>query len=634
MEKIKWTMRQAILGLVIGCTLFAIITQTVVFEVVSRQQIRGESLLNNDETLQRIESEINSYIHSIIIKMQTVYNEKEMVYDLRHTDKKKKGHRDHYWDAWHISERRFEASDQLLAMYIYDNNDHLVSSFRKQPYNYPYDLYDTEQYVNVTHLKSYLNTDNYAVMLSGYHNEEANQDVIRFIMKLHNYDGEKEQYGYYICDFSTSNIANIMTKYISSRDVYLWLQPQGDSAIAQVGNTTREESMIFTELSKLIATSSAVFPEFEDEYGAFYLNSRPSEKYNLHIVMLTPQSLMMHTQSALARTLTVIALFIILVTLLLGILISRYIYRPMAQLNRTIKRIKNGDTELRAKTDGWSEELKVMGDEFNEMLDQIQQMVKEEYEAKVFMERTQYKVLQAQVNPHFLYNTLDTMSGIAASQDCTLVSGLCQSLSAIFRYSLNISDTQSTLQQEMAHVRNYLYVMDVRNGSSVKYTYQIDTDTLEDNIPRITLQPIVENALQHGLRNTRRKDKELIISARHEGDNLVVTIEDNGAGMDAVAMNEELQKAEIGRIEMGKSIGVMNVNARVKDVYGSGYGIRYESKQGEGTKAIITLPVVRENSEEESVTAATDNRDIQMTAKEEQNMEEVLNGGEIQGFVG
>ena len=241
-----------------------------------------------------------------------------------------------------------------------------------------------------------------------------------------------------------------------------------------------------------------------------------------------------------------------------------------------------------------------MGDEFNEMLDRIGQMVEEEYEAKVLMERTQYKVLQAQINPHFLYNTLDTMSGIAASQDCNLVSGLCQSLSAIFRYSLDISDTQSTLQQEMAHVRNYLYVMDVRNGNSIKYTYQIESDTLDDNIPRITLQPIVENALQHGLRNTRRKDKELIISARHEDNKLVITIEDNGAGMDAQAMNEQLRKTDIGRIEMGRSIGVMNVNARVKSVYGDNYGIHFESDKDVGTKALIVLPIIKQKPEIEA----------------------------------
>ncbi len=593
MKKIKWTMRRAILGMVIGCTLFAVIAQTVAFEVTSRQQIRKESLLSNDETLQRIENELNSYIHGLIVKMQTIYTETELIAAMRRDDSTQGEILNYYWSAWRLSEARFDSADQLFAMYIYNNDNKLISSWRKQPVAYPFDLYDGDRYVNESHLRRYLESDNYAVMISGYHNEAANSDILRFCLKLHTYDDNRSQYGYIVCDFNAQNISDLMSKYISSRDVYVWLQPRGDISIAQVGNITKEESKIFSDLTQTIATSSGEFPEFENEYGSFYLNSIAMRKYNLHIVMLTPQSLLLETQSALARTLLLIAGIIILLMLLLGTLISGFIYRPVEALSSTMIRIKNGDTELRVKTDGWSDELKVMGEEFNEMLDRIQKMVEEEYEAKVLMERTQYKVLQAQINPHFLYNTLDTMSGIAASQDCMLVSGLCQSLSAIFRYSLDISDTQATLQQEMAHVRNYLYVMDVRNGNSVKYTYHIDTDTLQDSIPRITLQPIVENALQHGLRMTRRKDKELIITAKHDDGKLFVTIEDNGAGMDADAMNVQLEKADLKQIEMGRSIGIMNVNARIKNVYGNNYGIRYESNHETGTKAIIILPTVK-----------------------------------------
>ena len=254
-------MRRAVIGLVIGCTLFAIVAQTVVFEVISRQQIRRESLLNNDETLQRIEAELDSYIHGNIVKMQTIYTETDMVYAMRHSQKNKKRLLDYYWTAWHLSERRFDSDDQLLAMYIYDNDDTLVSSWRKQPYNYPHDLYNAEQYVNVVHLKNYLRSDDYSVLLSGYHNEAADTDVIRFVLKLHTYDGDRAQFGYLICDYSTQNIANIMSKYISSRDVYVWLQPQGDSPITQVGNTTKEESKLFSDLTTLVATSSDSFPK-------------------------------------------------------------------------------------------------------------------------------------------------------------------------------------------------------------------------------------------------------------------------------------------------------------------------------------------------------------------------------------
>lgn len=190
------------------------------------------------------------------------------------------------------------------------------------------------------------------------------------------------------------------------------------------------------------------------------------------------------------------------------------------------------------------------------------------------------------------------MSGIANAQNCPLVSGICHSLSAIFRYSLNMTDELSTIQNEMDHVRNYLYVMDVRNGSSVAYEYQIDNATLKDRLPRICLQPVVENALTHGLRNTRRKDKKLLIRSEHIGENLVVTISDNGTGMDAEAMNILLEKNDRKRVEAGVSIGILNVNARLKQLFGPEYGLWIESQAGEGTTVTITVPIV--SSEEEN----------------------------------
>lgn len=184
------------------------------------------------------------------------------------------------------------------------------------------------------------------------------------------------------------------------------------------------------------------------------------------------------------------------------------------------------------------------------------------------------------------------MSGIANAQNCTLVSGLCHSLSAIFRYSLNMTDEFSTVQKEMAHVRNYLYVMDVRNGSSIAYEYQIDSDTLQDSLPRICIQPVVENAITHGLRKVRRKDKKLLIRSEHIDGNLVVTVKDNGIGMDAQDMNQQLLRNDLKRVESGVSIGILNVNARLKKIFGEAYGLWIESQPGEGTSVKLTVPAV------------------------------------------
>lgn len=135
-------------------------------------------------------------------------------------------------------------------------------------------------------------------------------------------------------------------------------------------------------------------------------------------------------------------------------------------------------------------------------------------------------------------------------------------------------------------------MMDVRNGSSIAYEYQIDSDTLNLSLPRICLQPIVENAITHGLRNVRRKDKRLRISAKRSAGKLVVTISDNGIGMNADEMNRALEANDPKRVESGVSIGILNVNARLKRLFGRIYGLRIESEPGEGTTVILMVPAV------------------------------------------
>ena len=284
-------------------------------------------------------------------------------------------------------------------------------------------------------------------------------------------------------------------------------------------------------------------------------------------------------------------ILVLLVMLLEGNqLVSRKISKPIRELDASVKTYEAG-----GKPDiyiGGSSEIRHLGHSVQKSYEQIEELMDEIIQQQNERRKSELDALQSQINPHFLYNTLNTMSGIANAQNCPLVSGICHSLSAIFRYSLNMTDELSTMQNEMDHVRNYLYVMDVRNGSTVAYEYQIDNETLNDRLPRICLQPVVENALTHGLRNTRRKDKKLLIRAEHIGENLVITIADNGTGMDAEAMNVLLERNDRKRVETGVSIGILNVNARLKQLFGAEYGLWIQSQAGKGTTVTITVPIV------------------------------------------
>ena len=422
-------------------------------------------------------------------------------------------------------------------------------------------------------------------MISGYHNNEAKKDIVRLVLKLHNYDADRSSLGYLICDINSAAFTSIMSKYVDVEQVCLWLQPLNDQVIAMTGQASESQRRIQKQLAKVVEDYYES-NKLEQEYDGNYLIQVSQENYNLEAFVLVSQSLLTAAQKALIRTLLIIMAGYDLCDYGTCIVCyHRWMTKPVEEMSSTITRIKNGKTQLRVQPVGWSQELTTLGTEFNEMLDRMEVMAQEELQHKMLVERTEYKMLQAQINPHFLYNTLDTMSGIANAQNCPLVSGMCRSLSAIFRYSLNMTDELSTLQNEMAHVRNYLYVMDVRNGSAVAYDYQIDSDTLQDPMPRICIQPVVENALTHGLRNVRRKDKKLLIRSEHVGENLVITVRDNGAGMDAEAMNRLLEQNDMKRVETGVSIGILNVNARLKKLFGKEYGLHIESTGRRGNNS-------------------------------------------------
>ena len=595
MKQKKWTMRTALLVLCISSVVFALLLQTFLFHQSLRRQIRAESISDHEISLNKMQTDLSNFIHTIRGEMLTIYSEQDLTNAMRDAAEQDSSMKEYYWRTWYMARKRFTKEDQVLAMYLYDTRDKLISSYRYNSVTYPRDIYKADYDDNADRVYSYVHGDRTDLMISGYHNPEAKKDIVRFVLKLHNYDADRSSLGYLVCDINSVAFTSIMAKYVDVDQVCLWLQPLDDKVIAMTGQASESQSRIQKQLSKVIQDYYQA-NELQEEYDGNYLIQVSQENYNLEAFVLVSQSLLTVAQKSLIRTLLIIMAAMIGAVAVLVLFVSQWVTKPVEEMSSTITQIKNGEKQLRVQPVGWSQELTTLGTEFNEMLDRMEVMAQEELQHKMLVERTEYKMLQAQINPHFLYNTLDTMSGIANAQNCPLVSGMCRSLSAIFRYSLNMTDELSTLQNEMAHVRNYLYVMDVRNGSTIAYDYQIDSDTLQDPMPRICIQPVVENSLTHGLRNVRRKDKKLLIRSEHVGENLVITVQDNGAGMDAEEMNCLLEQNDMKRVESGVSIGILNVNARLKKLFGKEYGLHIESTIGEGTTVTITVPAVSEDN--------------------------------------
>lgn len=258
------------------------------------------------------------------------------------------------------------------------------------------------------------------------------------------------------------------------------------------------------------------------------------------------------------------------------------------------KKVETGDFSVTECIAG-NDELKVLDDQFNHMVETINALIEENYVQELEKKETELQNLQLQINPHFLYNTLETISSIAALRQAFTVCELCGKLGEIFRYSLGKDYGEFvTVEQEFHHVENYIFIQKVRYGDKFQVSYHIEPEVRQCVLLRFILQPVVENAILHGIAPMTGKGN-LEISVGNEEGRLCVQVQDDGVGMDETgkAELEEFIRSPENRQEERKSIGVRNVHQRVRLACGEQYGVTIDSSPGRGSSFKITFPLCR-----------------------------------------
>lgn len=588
-------LRAKILTMCLGCTFLALILQTAVFYRLSSGFVYDQSKNESESSLKNMQNEINQYVKRIESSLVDIYVEEDFIQALKEKQDIEELRNRFFRRAYDIGTSNFETQDGVVALYLYTPENEIVSTYRRAvtpKHRYAEDIYSNMEQENADIVLKYLKSDDTTMLISSYYNPYREKDILRFVLKLYNNSNRYQKIGYVVCDVDSKVFTAIMEKYRTDSTMFIWLQPDGDRPVTALGTLSSEEEKMYKDMSAQIGSSDSVSMDENKEQVIFRVEQ---SKYNLTAYSILPQSILWRNQKNLSINVILIGVFMIVLTTVLTFLISRSMIRPLGSLMRTIQRIKHGETNLRADTKN-KDEIGELGRNFNEMLDQMEELKEKESKARLLQSQAEYKALQAQINPHFLYNTLETMSSIAEIRGCPEVSMLSQSLSNIFRYSLNMKEQLSTAAQEINHLKNYCYVMSVRMQDNIEYIYDIDETVLQEKIPRISIQPLVENALNHGLRNKRGK-KRVWIGIKRVEEKLEVSVRDNGMGMDAGEINEILQKNEQPQTEKGSSIGLYNINARVKMLYGDEYGIRIESVPNEGTCVYIIMPAGKEGGE-------------------------------------
>lgn len=324
------------------------------------------------------------------------------------------------------------------------------------------------------------------------------------------------------------------------------------------------------------------------------------EDYGLNLLFLFDNQDSLEKRAEIIET--ILPLLLLLMIAVTGVIYwySKDFSSRVELLVKKFRRAETGDLSVSEKISG-TDEIAVLDQQFNRMLGKLDQLIKTSYVQKLENKEAQLKNLQLQINPHFLYNTLETISSIAAVKQVFVVCDICGKLGEIFRYSLGKNYGELVpLEQEMTHIKNYMFIQKIRYGDRLQVFYNIDVDAAHVHIPRFILQPIVENAISHGLSNLTSVGT-LEVSAFEKKDRLYIEIEDDGEGMVREKVAEITRFINTAKpVEGKKNIGIRNVNQRIKLAYGEAYGITIRSAPYQGSRFTIQLPIMRKGEEDET----------------------------------
>lgn len=324
------------------------------------------------------------------------------------------------------------------------------------------------------------------------------------------------------------------------------------------------------------------------------------EDYGLNLLFLFDNQDSLEKRAEIIET--ILPLLLLLMIAVTGVIYwySKDFSSRVELLVKKFRRAETGDLSVSEKISG-TDEIAVLDQQFNRMLGKLDQLIKTSYVQKLENKEAQLKNLQLQINPHFLYNTLETISSIAAVKQVFVVCDICGKLGEIFRYSLGKNYGELVpLEQEMTHIKNYMFIQKIRYGDRLQVFYNIDVDAAHVHIPRFILQPIVENAISHGLSNLTSVGT-LEVSAFEKKDWLYIEIEDDGEGMVREKVAEITRFINTAKpVEGKKNIGIRNVNQRIKLAYGEAYGITIRSAPYQGSRFTIQLPIMRKGEEDET----------------------------------
>ena len=340
---------------------------------------------------------------------------------------------------------------------------------------------------------------------------------------------------------------------------------------------------ISTESQILYDVTSDSVSSLSRDLNAWTTLSEKTQQQNWTILLEKPTQIVFAPIHQMAYIIIgIIFICIMLIILASGILSSVFV-RRINHLHDQMQEVKKGNFSITIH-DSCHDEIGELTENFHDMVEEIHRLIQQDYLNKIQLKETQLKALQAQINPHFLYNCLSLINSKAIMNQQPEISQMSQLLSTFYRTTLNKGNTETTLENEIKNVQSYIDIQLLLHDQSFDVVYQIDSSLPDIKIPNLLLQPLVENSIIHGILPNKTKRGKLFLSITKVQQQISFSVLDNGLGI------PEKQLQKLLTTDSG-GYGLKNVNERIHLSYGDGYGLTINSICGESTMITFCLPI-------------------------------------------
>lgn len=419
------------------------------------------------------------------------------------------------------------------------------------------------------------------------HGMDASSQIYSFARKIRSVDTGKDL-GILVLDVDKNIIRNKMEAISNDRKNILIVDNAGGIVYKSM-----EDSFDSSQAMQYKGAGTVVYKQSKDTELLSYYTS-PSTGWTT--MEMVPLSTLLQDTIKVRNYTILIGVVCLLLAVLSFIAVAFRITSPISELRNLMRKVVLGDLEVSIPIRS-RDEIGQLSQSFNIMVSKLSDLGYRLYESEIREKNSQISALQSQINPHFLYNTLGSISMFAEIQGNKEVVKMTNNLSKLLRYSINSHKSQVPLNLELEHVKGYMTIQQIRFDDKINFEVQVQPELLSYSVIRFILQPIVENSIVHGI------DKgtgygTIILTGKKQDDRMVITIQDDGAGMSAARLQSLLDKQFTLPTEEGTGgHGLMNVHRRIVLRYGRQYGIAIESNLGIGTQISIILPIIEADQE-------------------------------------